>query len=55
MNLSIQVNPVQTPKEHFLMNFEKLILQLIWKTEWTITAMKNLRIKKKLVSCTARY
>lgn len=29
------------------MNFEKLILKLIWKTEWTITAMKNLRIKKK--------
>lgn len=30
------------------MNFEKLILKLIWKTEWTITAMKNLRIKKKI-------
>ena len=30
------------------MNFEKLILKLIWKREWTITAMKNLRIKKKI-------
>lgn len=33
--------PVQIPKVHFLMNFEKLILKLILKREWTITAMET--------------